>query len=105
LRISKGKIIMDRMKELSKQRSTILAIAKRRGVLTIKVFGSIARGDATEDSDIDFLVEMEKGRTLLDIGGLLMDLQDLLHRKVDVVTVKALKPNVKEEILREALPL
>ncbi len=93
------------MKELSKKRNNILAIAKKRGVLTIKVFGSIARGDATENSDVDFLVEMEKGRTLLDVGGLLMDLQDLLHRKVDVVTVKALKPHVKEEVLREALPI
>jgi predicted nucleotidyltransferase len=96
---------MNTMKELSKQRSPILAIAKKRGVLTIKVFGSVARGDADENSDIDFLVEMEKGRTLLDVGGLLMDLQELLKKKVDIVTIKALKPHVKEEVLREALPL
>jgi hypothetical protein len=96
---------MDAAKLLKEKREEILAIAAKRGARNVRVFGSIARGDYDDTSDIDFLVDMEKGRTLLDVGGLLMDLQELLGRKVDIVTEKALKARVREEILREAIPV
>ena len=73
--------------------------------MRVRVFGSMARGDAGAESDVDLLVELEHGRTLLDLGALLMDLQDLLHRKVDVLTEAALHPKIREQVLREAVPL
>ena len=69
------------------------------------IFGSVARGEEREDSDIDFLVEMEPGRSLLDWIGLMQDLEDLLGRKVDVTTVKGLQEYFREQILREAVLL
>lgn len=92
-------------KLLKDKRSEILAIADKRGARNVRVFGSVARGDSDAGSDIDFLVDMEKGRTLLDVGGLLMDLQELLGCKVDIVTEKALKARVRSEILSEAIPV
>ena len=71
----------------------------------MRVFGSVARGEADDQSDIDLLVEMEPGRSLLDLGGLLIDLQDLLGRKVDVATEKGLRERVRERILKQAVPL
>jgi predicted nucleotidyltransferase len=71
----------------------------------VRVFGSVARGEADERSDIDFLVEMEPGRSLLDLGGLLMDLRDLLGREVDVVTERGLRRRIKDRVLREAITL
>jgi len=69
------------------------------------VFGSVARGEADGESDIDFLVDMEPGRSVLDLGGLLMDFQELLGRSVDVVTENGLKGRIRERVLREALPV
>jgi len=69
------------------------------------VFGSVARGDADEQSDIDFLVQMEPGRSLLDLGGLQYDLEQLLGCRVDVVTEQGLKARLREEILSEAVTL
>ena len=69
------------------------------------MFGSVARGDARPDSDIDILVDMEPGRSLFDLGGLLSDLQRLLEVDVDVVTEKGLRPRIRAEVLREAVPL
>ena len=96
---------MDLARVIKDKREEILAIAAKRGAKSIRVFGSVARGDYGSMSDIDFLVDMEKGRTLLDVGGLLMDLQDLLGCKVDVLTEKALKGSVRDEVLREAIPV
>jgi len=90
---------------LKAKRAEILRIAAQHGARNVRVFGSVARGEAGAGSDVDFLVEMEPGRSLLDIGGLLMDLQDLLHRKVDVLTEAALHPRIRERVLREAVPL
>ena len=90
---------------LREKRNEILEIARRRGVRSLRVFGSTARGQADEPSDVDFLVELEPGRSLLDLGGLLMDLQALLGREVDVVTKKGLRPRIREHILDEAVPL
>ena len=68
----------------------MLALAARHGASNVRIFGSVANGTADKDSDIDFLVDLETGRSLFDLGGLLMDLQQLLDRKVDVVTENAL---------------
>ncbi len=93
------------IEELRNRRDEIFQVAARHGARHVRVFGSVARGDADEKSDVDFLVEMEKGRSLLDLGGLLMDLQDLLGRRVDVVTEKGLRERIRSRVLREAVPL
>lgn len=85
--------------------SEILAIATRNGASNLRVFGSVARGDAGPESDVDFLVELEPGRSLFDLGGLLMDLQDLLQCPVDVVTPAGLRPRIRERVLAEAVVL
>ena len=71
----------------------------------MRVFGSVARGGVDEQSDIDFLVDLEPGRTLLDLGGLQYDLEQLLGYRVDVVTERGLKPRIRERVLREAVLL
>ncbi|MGA2914775.1 MAG: nucleotidyltransferase family protein [Sedimentisphaerales bacterium] len=90
---------------IGKQREQILALAAKRGAFNVRVFGSVARGEANPNSDVDFLVDMEDGRSLFDLGGLLMDLQELLHRKVDVVTEPGLHWYIKDKVIREAKPL
>lgn len=92
-------------KLLEEQRETILRLAREHGVKRVRVFGSMARENAGAESDVDLLVDLEQGRTLLDLGALLMDLQDLLHRRVDVLTEAALHPRIRERVLREAIPL
>lgn len=91
--------------DLRSRRSEILNIAHGRGASRVRVFGSVARGDATEASDIDFLVDLESGRGLFDLGGLLMDLRDLLGHEVDVVTEAGLRPRVAERVLADAIEL
>jgi predicted nucleotidyltransferase len=88
---------------IDKQRDQILALAAKRGAFNIRVFGSVARGEADSKSDVDFLVDLEDGRSLFDLGGLLMDLQKLLGRNVDVVTTAGLQPRIKEHVLKEAI--
>jgi predicted nucleotidyltransferase len=78
---------------------------RRRGVVRAGVFGSVARGEDTPDSDVDFLVEFEEGRTLLDLSGLRLDLIDLLERDVDVATPASLHPRLRDQILAEVVPL
>jgi predicted nucleotidyltransferase len=90
---------------LKDKRKDILRIASKYGARNVRIFGSLARGESREDSDIDFLVDMEPGRSLFDLGGLLMDLQNLLAQKVDVVTEKGLRPRIRDRVLKEALPL
>jgi len=91
--------------ELMSKRDQILKIAAKRGAKRIRLFGSAARGDSGPGSDVDFLVEFEPGRSLLDQGGLLMDLQELLGCKVDVVSEGGLRARYRERVLREAVPL
>ena len=91
--------------ELRQRRDEIIAVARARGASHVRVFGSVARGDATDASDVDFLVDLEPGRSLLDLGGLLMDLQDLLQRDVDVVTERGLRPRVADRVLADAVEL
>ncbi|MGB3944712.1 MAG: nucleotidyltransferase family protein [Methanothrix sp.] len=90
---------------LSSKREEILRIAAKHGASNVRVFGSIARGEDDEMSDIDLLVEFEAGRSLLDHAGLWLDLQELLGCKVDVVSERGIKPRIKERVLREAVPL
>lgn len=91
-----------KIEQITNKRNEIALIAKQHGATNIRVFGSVARGNADDASDIDFLVDLEKGRSLLDLGGLLIDLQKLLGRPVDVVTEKGLKPRIRERVLSEA---
>ena len=77
----------------------------RRGVVRAGVFGSVARGEATDQSDVDFLVEFEKGRTLLDLSGLRLDLMELLGCEVDVATPGSLHPKLRDRIMGELVPL
>jgi len=88
-----------------RQREAVLAAAARRGAYNVRVFGSVARGDALAESDVDFLVDFEDGRSLLDLGGLLADLEQLLGRPVDVVTERGLRERIRERVLKEAVPL
>lgn len=90
---------------LQMKRQEILALAARHGARRLQVFGSFARGEACAGSDVDFLVELGPGATLIDLGSLQMDLQDLLGRKVDVVEPDALHWSIRERVLREAIPL
>ena len=87
---------------LRSKREEILRIAASHGAKNVRVFGSVARGEGGPESDVDFLVDMEEGRSLFDMGGLLMDLQDLLGRPVDVVTEKGLHWYIRDRILEEA---
>jgi len=96
-------VTMDTLR--SKRRDDILRLAGRRGAENIRVFGSVARGEANEDSDLDLLVAWEPGRSLLDHAGLVQDLQDLLGIKVHVGTEKSLHWYARDRILREATPL
>ena len=86
-------------------RKEILALAERHGVRDVRVFGSMARGDADDSSDVDLLVSLFPGRSALDLGALLMDVQALLNRRVDVVTEPGLRPELRDRVLREAQPL
>lgn len=90
---------------LNDNRKEILKIATEHGAKNIRVFGSMARGDARPESDVDILVDMEKGRSLLDIIAIKQDIEDLLNRKVDVVTEAAISPYIREEVLKEAANL
>ena len=90
---------------LQDKREAILSLAAQHGARNVRIFGSAARGDAGPDSDFDFLVDLEPRRSLLDLGGLLMDLRELLGRDVDVVTEPSLHWYIRDRILREAVPL
>ena len=91
--------------DLAHNRREIIRIARQNGATNIRVFGSVARGEATEASDLDLLVEMEEDRSLLDIIAIKQDLEDLLGCRVHVVTEAAVSPYLKERVLKEAVPL
>jgi uncharacterized protein len=86
-------------------REEILRLAERHGARSLRVFGSVARGEANENSDLDLLVAWEPGRSLLDHAGLVQDLQELLGVKVHLGTEKSLHWYVRDRILREATSL
>lgn len=87
------------------RREAILRLAQQHGATNVRLFGSAARGKERPDSDLDLLVDMELDRSLLDHIALKQDLEDLLGRKIDVVTEKSLHPRIRERVLREAVPL
>jgi predicted nucleotidyltransferase len=93
------------MEILKARREDILRLAQQWGAHNVRVFGSVARGDAGPQSDVDFLVEFEPERSLLDHGGLLMDLQGLLGCEVNVVSEGGMRPRFRDRVLKEALPL
>ncbi len=90
---------------IREKRQLIMEIAGRHGAKNVRVFGSVARGESTEESDVDFLIEVEGPTSPWFPGGLVADLEALLGRRVDVVTERGLKKRIRERILREAVPL
>jgi uncharacterized protein len=91
--------------QIRSQRDAILAIARKYGARNVCLFGSVVRGEDRPDSDLDVLAEFEDGRSLLDLAGFGLDLEDLLGRKVDIVSKNGLSPYIEKRVLREAVPL
>jgi predicted nucleotidyltransferase len=89
----------------SQLRNTILQLAAKHGARNVRVFGSVARGEADDASDIDLLVDLEPGRTLMDLGGLLSDLRDDLGLRVDVIIADCLRQSIRNRVLQDAIPL
>ena len=96
---------MDLDKILKDQREKILRITASHGAQNVRVFGSLARGEARPDSDVDILVELDPGRSLLDVIAIKQDLEDLMGCDVDVVTEAAISPYIREQVLKEAISL
>jgi predicted nucleotidyltransferase len=92
-------------KFIEEHRDTIKDLAAKRGAVRIRLFGSLARGEGGPQSDVDLLVDLEEGRSAFALGGLLMDLQEFLGRRVDVVTPAALHPKIREKVLEQAIDL
>lgn len=90
---------------IKSKREAILGIAKKYGATKLRVFGSMARGEERPESDLDIIVEMEKGSSLLDIIAIKQDIEELLGRKVDVVTEASISPYIRNTVLREAVNL
>lgn len=90
---------------LKAKRNEILGLTAKHGATKVRLIGSVARKEDTQESDIDFLVEMEPGRSLLDHAALILDLEALLGRKVDIASDRGLRPRVRERVLKEAIPL
>ena len=90
---------------LQSKREKILQIAARHGARKVRVFGSVARGTTRRGSDVDFLVEMEEARSLLDHAALILDLERLLKRPVDVASERGLRRPLRKEVLRDAIAL
>jgi predicted nucleotidyltransferase len=94
-----------RLFDLRENRCEILEIAAKYGASNVRIFGSVARNEADPSSDIDVLVDLEPGRTLLDHAGLMLDLEQLLDCKVDIAVDGDLLERVRERVLAEAVPL
>lgn len=93
------------LEALKGRRERIIAIATRHGARNVRLFGSIARGESGPNSDIDMVVEFEPGRSLLDHGGLIMDLQDELGCKVDVISERGMRDRLRSRVEAEAVSL
>lgn len=96
---------MDISETLESKREEILKIAATHGALNVRVFGSVSRSEAGAGSDVDFLIELEPGRTLLDHAALYLELKQLFGCEVDVVTENGLRPRMRDRILKEAIPI
>lgn len=90
---------------LKSKREQILRTAKEHGATNVRVFGSVARGEADEKSDIDILVDLQPGRSLLDHAALSLALQELMGVQVDVISSRGLRERIRERVLQEAVPL
>lgn len=90
---------------LKEKRSEILQIAARHGAYNVRIFGSVARGEADSSSDLDMLVEFKRGTTLLSHATMIQELEDLLGVKVDVVSERGLRDRVRERVLGDAVAL
>jgi predicted nucleotidyltransferase len=99
----KGMVSLEELRY--EKRAAILDAARRHGARSIRVYGSVARGQATDSSDLDLLVEWESDRSLLDVVGLKQDLEDLLGVTVDIGSERGLHWFIRDEVLREAVPL
>ena len=93
------------LSDLKPFRDKILAVGARHGASAVRVFGSFAKGAARPDSDLDLLVSFEHGRSLLDHAALVLELESLLGRKVEIASERGLKPRFRERVLAEAVPL
>lgn len=91
--------------QLAERREEILAVARRYGAHDIRIFGSVARGDQNEGSDLDLIVRFDPDRSLFDHGGLLMDLEELLGVKVDIVSERGMRPRFRDYVMNEVVPL
>ncbi len=96
---------MTPLERLRKERPKILVLAAKHGARNVRVFGSVARGDARPDSDVDLLVDMEAGKTYFDLVNLWMETQELLGRKVDVLTEPEVSPYLRKRVMEEAVAL
>ena len=96
---------MELWETLERNREEILRVAAKHGAGNVRVFGSLARGDASSRSDIDLLVDMEPGRSLLDHAALWLELKEILGCRVDVLSERGIKDRIRESVLREAVPL
>ena len=91
--------------ELRRQRDRIVALAERHGAHNVRVFGSVARGQANPESDVDLVVDFERGRSLMDHGELMMDLEEVLGCRVEVVSERGLRDRFRARVLADAVPL
>ena len=90
---------------LREKRDNIRSIAAKHGAYNVRIFGSVIRGEAGPDSDIDFLIDVGPTTSSWFPAGLILDLEEILGRRVEVVTEKALNPYIRDHVLREAVPL
>ena len=87
------------------KREEILAIAHKHGAFNVRVFGSVARGEADEQSDIDLLVDLDAGRSVFDLGALIVELNESTGMRVDVVTERGIRARIRDRIVQEAIAL
>jgi predicted nucleotidyltransferase len=90
---------------LHDKRKEVLRIAARHGAHHVRVIGSVARGEARPESDVDFLVDLDSDRSLMDHAALMIELEAFLGRKVDVATERGMRPRIRERVMRDAIPL
>ena len=94
-----------KLSELRAKREAILAIAAKHGATNVRVFGSVARDEATDTSDVDFLMDLHRSKGLLDYVGLILDLEDLLGHPVDIGEPEQLHQVIRDRVMREVIPL
>jgi predicted nucleotidyltransferase len=93
---------MTTLDSIRQRRSEILEVARKHGATNVRIFGSVARGDDGPDSDIDILVDAPGPTSAWFPAGLILDLEELLRRRVEVITERGLNPFIRDEVLREA---